>query len=317
MEEIFEATKRPAESLFFHKNDRHDIRLGDIVSTSPDDYASANVVIVGCPYDAGDTLAGRRAGAAGAPDAIRTELYRLSNFGVHNRVIDIGDIVGDDDPDVYRERLATVAKKVLGDGKRLIVLGGSGDIAYPAGDAMGSIFGSDRWLGINIDARLDVADDPNLTSESAFGKLVREERLLSRYLYLIAFQYCFVAHPLYRQIVDADAKLISLALLRSRDAADTELRETIRLEFIHHSRTMNVFFCFDLEAVRASEAPGVTEPSPFGLRAGEFLTLTEFAADLVNTKLFLFCSVNPLYDQDSHTAKLVATAIYRILSSKR
>ena len=316
MQEIFEVTNRPSDALFFRNHDRQDVRLGELVSSEIDHYGNSDVVIVGCPDDGGIVRAGGPALASSAPDAIREHFYRLSNFGIHRKIFDLGNIVTDGNLERTHERLRIVSDTVLRDGKRLIVLGGGGDIAYPNGVAMSEIFGRDRWLAINVDARLDIAEKSEITSETPFRKLLEADLILPSYLYEIAFQTQDVSPVHYRHLVEIGSKLISLEMLRSRNAADTELRETIRQEFIHHSRTMNVFFCFDLQAVRASEAPGVTRPSPFGLRAGEFLKLVEFAADLVNTKLIAFAEVNPGSDQNGQTAKLVAIAMHRICSAK-
>ncbi len=109
--------------------------------------------------------------------------------------------------------------------------------------------------------------------------------------------------------------MVSLEQLRSRETADLELRELIRQEFIQHSRSMSILFNFSMNAVRASDAPGVTSSSPFGLRAGEFLTLVQFAAKLVNTKIIQFTELDSNSDIENRTAKLVAIAMHRFCST--
>ena len=104
---------------------------------------------------------------------------------------------------------------------------------------------------------------------------------------------------------------IGLDMLRSRDAIDTEIKEQIRQNFINHSESYSAFFGFDIDAVRASDAPGASAPSPTGLRAGEFIGLVQYAASLSNTKLIEFSEVNPNFDVDDRTAKLVAQGMHR------
>lgn len=316
MSDIFGSTTRPLAGFFTRSSDRHDIRLGEVVSADPAGYESADIIIVGCPSDLGSVRAGIPAGAAKAPDEIRRHFYELTNFGIHRRVLDLGNIVADGELEEVNDRLRAVAERVIGDGKRLIVLGGSGDTALPNGQAMASVFGRDRWLGLNVDARFDIAERDLPDCETSFRRLLDAGDLMPKHLYEIAFQPHFVSPSHYRYLVECEAQLINLQMLRSRDAADTELRETIRQEFIHHSRTMNVFFCFDMQALRASEAPGVTRANPFGLRAGEFLTLARFAAELVNTKIIEFSEVNPLFDHNGQTSKLVAVAMHVVCSAK-
>jgi arginase family enzyme len=257
---------------------------------------------------------GGREGARLAPDAVREQFYRLSNFGIHRKILDLGNILAGGTLEEVHDRLAKVSAAALSGGKRIIVLGGGGDISYPDGVAMAEAFGPNRWIGINIDAHFDVDERPRATNETQFRRLLDENRLLPNYFYEMAFQPYYVSPVHYHYLVDLGVKLISLDLIRSRDKADTELRELIRQEFIHHSRTMNVFFAFDLQAVHAADAPGVSAPSPFGLRAGEFLTLVEFAAKLVNTKMIEFTEINPNFDADSRTTKLVAIAMHKFCS---
>ena len=87
-------------------------------------------------------------------------------------------------------------------------------------------------------------------------------------------------------------------------------------KFVHHSEEMSVFFGFDIDVVRASDAPGTSAPSPLGLRAGEFIQLVKYAASLANTRMVEFSEMNPDYDVDDRTAKLVAIAIHRLCSQR-
>ncbi len=66
-----------------------------------------------------------------------------------------------------------------------------------------------------------------------------------------------------------------------------------------------------MDAVRSSHAPGTSAPSPLGLSSSEFITLVKHAASLANTKIIEFTEVNPIYDQDNRTTKLVAIGMHR------
>jgi formiminoglutamase len=50
------------------------------------------------------------------------------------------------------------------------------------------------------------------------------------------------------------------------------------------------------------------------LRNGEFIQLVKYAASLANTKIIEFSEMNPKYDIDNRTAKLVAIAMHRFCS---
>ena len=314
MNEIFIQTSRPNENLFFSRNDKNDPRMGELVRREEKDYESADIVILGCPQDEGVRRNNGRIGAAGAPDAIRTQFYKLTPFNIKKKIFDLGDVVLGSTLEETHDTHCEVVKQVLKDGKRLIVLGGGNDISYPDGKAMAEVFGPEWWIGINIDAHLDVRISEQRNSGTPYRQLLEEGHLLPKYFYEVAFQTHFCSPVYYKYIRDLGVNRISLELLRSRDEADIELKEQIRQRFIGHSQSLSTFFGFDLDAVRSADAPGTSAPSPLGLRAGEFITLVKYAASLANTRIIEFSEVNPKYDADNRTTKLVAIGMHRFCS---
>ena len=164
MNNLFSLTTRPDQELFFTRGDRNDPKLGEIVGTREEQYASADIVIVSCPQDEGVRRNNGRTGAAKAPAEIRRQFYKLTPFGIRRRVFDLGDVrIGgtlEETHDTHRD----VVQQVLKDGKRVVVIGGGNDISYPDGVAMAEAFGKDNWLGINIDSHLDVRIAPERNS---------------------------------------------------------------------------------------------------------------------------------------------------------
>jgi formiminoglutamase len=314
MSVIFDLTSRPDSDWFFTRNDPNDPRLGEIVSSDPADYTAADIVIIGSPQDEGVRRNNGREGAADAPAAIRQQFYRLTPFNIKKRLFDIGDVkIGGSLEDTHDTQCAVV-KQILLDGKQLIVLGGGNDISYPDGRAMSEVFGPEKWIGITVDSHLDVRIARERNSGTPFRQLLDEGHLLPNYFYEVAYQTHFASPVYYKYLRDLGVHRISLEILRSREAADLELKENIRHRFIGQSASLNTFFAFDIDAVRASDAPGSSAPSPLGLRAGEFITLVKYAASLANTKLIEFSEVNPKYDIDDTTTRLVAIAMHRFIS---
>lgn len=315
MSDIFELTSRPNADVFFLRNDPNDPRLGEIVSSDPSDYAAAEIVIVGCPQDEGVRRNNGRVGAADAPRAIRSQFYRLTPFNIKKKLFDIGDVVIGGSLEETHDTHLAVVKQILLDGKQLIVLGGGNDISYPDGRAMSEVFGPEKWLGINVDSHLDVRIAEERNNGTPYRQLLEEGYLLPNYFYEVAYQTHFASPIYYKYLRDLGVNRISLEILRSREQADLELKENIRQRFIGQSASVNTFFGFDIDAVRSSDAPGSSAPSPLGLRSGEFITLVKYAASLANTKLIEFSEVNPKYDIDNMTAKLVAIAMHRFITN--
>jgi formiminoglutamase len=314
MNETFNGlTTRPNEDVFFKRHDPHDPRLGETVPHV--EYDEADIVILGCPTDEGVTRRGGRDGAALAPEAIRREFYKLTPFGIHAKVFDAGDCKVGASLEETHETQYKLVTEFLKDHKKVIVLGGGNDVSYPDGCAMAEVFGDDNWLAINVDSHFDVREDAERNSGTPYRQLLDEGHLRPDYFYEVAYQPHYASPVYYRYLQDLGVNLVSLDLLRSRDQADTEVRELVREKFINHSSSLNTFFGFDLDVVRSSDAPGVSAPSPIGLRGGEFLTLVDFAAKLVNTRIIEFSEVNPRVDVDDRTSKLVAIAMHRFCSS--
>ncbi|HUR96876.1 MAG TPA: formimidoylglutamase [Pyrinomonadaceae bacterium] len=314
MPDIFDLTSRPSPDFLFTRNDPNDPRLGEIVSVNRDDYAAADIVILGCPQDEGVRRNQGRVGAADAPAAIRQQFYRLTPFNIKKRLFDLGDVNIGSSLEETHDTHCAVVKQILLDGKQVIVLGGGNDISYPDGRAMGEVFGPQKWIGINVDAHLDVRIADQRNSGTPYRQLLEEGFLLPNYFYEVAYQTHFASPVYYKYLRDLGVHRISLEILRSREQADLELRENIRQRFIGQSASLNTFFGFDIDSVRASDAPGSSAPSPLGLRAGEFITLVKYAASLANTKLIEFSEVNPKYDIDNITTRLVAIAMHRFIS---
>jgi formiminoglutamase len=314
MSETFQNLTQPDEKLFFKKNDRNDVRLGEIVPKTK--YEESNIVILGCPQDEGVKRNGGRSGAALAPDAIRAEFYRLTNFGIHHKICDLGNLALQNSLEETHDNLTEIATKILKDGKKLIVLGGGNDVSYADGKAMAKVFGAGNWLGVNVDAYLDVRADEQRSSGTPYRQLLEEKLIRQDYLYEIAYQPQLVSPVYYRYLQNLGVNMVSVEQLRSRETADLELRELMRQKFISHSQSLTAFFGFDMHAIRSSDAPGTSVPSPIGLRSGEFLNLVQFAAKLVNTKIIEFTEVNPNFDIDNRTTKLVAVGMHRFCSSQ-
>jgi len=311
MTDIFNLTNRPDRSLFFSRNDPNDPRLGEIIKSDPDHYKTADIVIIGCPQDEGVLRNNGRIGAALAPDAIREQFYRLTPFNFVKKVFDLGNIVIGRTLEETHDTHKEVVAQVLRDGKRCVVLGGGNDVSYPDGLAMAEVFGPEWWLAINVDSHLDVRLAPERNSGTPYRQLLDEGHLKPEYFFEVGFQTHLCSPVYYDYIRSLGVNRISLELLRSRSEADLELKEAIKQKFIRHSESLNTFFGFDLDVVRSADAPGTSAPSPLGLRAGEFIQLVKYAASLANTRIIEFSEVNPSFDEDNRTTKLVAIAMHR------
>lgn len=303
MFDIFKNTIRPDIDLFFQKKDPNDIRLGEIVSFEQDNYNASDIVILGCPQDEGVARNKGRTGAALAPGAIRSQFYKLTDFKILSKIFDLGNTKIQQTLEETHDLHALIVERILRDGKRLIVLGGGNDVSYPDGAAMANVFGSNYWQAFNIDAHFDVRADFPRNSGTPYRQLLEEEFLNPKNFYEIAFQTQANSSTYYDYLVNLGVNCISL-----KEIQGSNLKFQMRVN-------LPAFWGFDVDSVRASDAPGVSAPSPIGLSADEFVKLVETAAKFENTKLIEFTEVNPNFDVDNRTAKLVAVALHTFLCS--
>ncbi|MDQ3322246.1 MAG: formimidoylglutamase [Acidobacteriota bacterium] len=313
MFEIFQNTTRPNQDLFFKKNDVDDARLGEIVLSKIEDYADSEIVILGCPQDEGVRRNEGRTGAALAPDQIRTQFYKLTNFGISVKIFDIGNTTIRETLEETHEIHTQVVKRILKDGKKIIVLGGGNDISYADGRAMAEVFGVENWIGINIDAHFDVRADFPRNSGTPYRQLLEEKLIKPRNLYEFAWQPQVNSPVYFDYLQNLAVNLISLKEIQNSKLKVQNILETQNAKPVEQK---NLFFGFDVDSVRASDAPGVSAPSPIGLTAEEFIETAKFAGENRRTRIIEFTETNPNFDIDNRTTKLVAAAIYKFCISQ-
>lgn len=307
MTEIFEITKRPKHELFFQRNDANERRLGEIVSIEPKDYAASEIVILGCPQDEGVRRIGGRMGAALAPDAIRAQFYKLTNFGIGAKIFDAGDTIIQNTLEETHEIHTKIVKRILNDRKKIIVLGGGNDLSYADGRAMAEAFGAENWLGFNIDAHFDVRADSPRNSGTPYRQLLEENLIKPQNFHEIGWQEQTNSSIYFDYLKVKGVNLFSLDEIQNSKFKIQDLTDTNR----------SLFFGFDLDAVRASDAPGVSAPSAIGLTAEQFIGLAKIAGENDRTRIIEFTEMNPIFDIDNRTAKLVAVAMHRFCSADK
>lgn len=309
---MFDSIEKPNPDLFFKRNDPNDVRLGEIVPQVK--FEEAQIVIIGYPQDEGVKRNRGREGSRNAPDKIREQFYELSNFGISHKICDLGNINIYNSLEETHDAFAKLAMEILQKGKRIIALGGGKDLSYANGRAMFENFG-DNWVAINVDPHFDVEISEKPHNGTPYRQLLEENLLHPDYFYEIAYQTQLNSPIYYNYLQNLGVNLMSLDQLRSTDHPDEQLRELLRGKFIRQSSSLNVFFGFNVSVIRAPDAPGTSSPNPVGLREGEFLNLIKFAASLANTKIIEFTEVNPDFDIDNQTTKLIALAMHRFCAS--
>jgi formiminoglutamase len=295
-------------AVFFGRNDPNDVRLGEVVIRELDQYPDANVVVVGCPQDEGVKRNQGRPGAKHAPEAIRKALYRYPVGDSHEslRLLDLGDVRTGDRLEDAHDALSTVVREVVRDGKKAVVLGGGNDISYPDCSALSAEVES--LLVFNIDRHLDVRADEAPSSGTPYRQLLEEGKIEPELFHEVGINSYSNSQTYIRYVEEIGAHIHYLGDLREAGVGATVrgITESTDAEAI--------FFGFDLDVVRAVDAPGVSDPSPMGLTARQVCEIADVAASDPRTRIVEITEVNPAYDVDGITAKLAANIIFRALA---
>lgn len=304
---IFESTTRPDAAVFFHRNEPGDPRLGEAVLSEPSEFASADVVLLGCPQDEGVRRNGGRPGAAHAPDAIRAMLYRLVAPANAIRLFDLGNtrILGT--LEATHDLQQQLVHAALAQGKRVISLGGGNDLSYPDCAALASL--APDLAAFNIDAHLDVRQSPIRHSGTPYRMLLDEGHVRADRFFELGHQQQVTA------IAHLDYLARNGAYVRSLPA----WREAGLENTVHHlleplPAASAVFWGIDMDVVCAADAPGVSAPNPAGLAARELCALAALAGADPRSRVFEITEVNPSFDIDNRTARLAAFAIHSFLA---
>ena len=294
--------------LFFSRGDANDPRMGDLALRSPECYAEAQVVLLGCPQDEGVQRNRGRVGAAQAPAGIRRAFYRYPVSEAHEglRLLDLGDIVPAATLEETHARLHAVVRQCLRDGKKVLSLGGGNDISYPDCSALAAEVPS--VLALNIDRHLDVRADQPRNSGTPYRQLLEEGWIKPACFHEVGINSFANSLPYRRYVEGLGVGVHYLDELRAQGVGATVAG------IVAGSEAQALFFGFDLDVVRAADAPGVSDPSPMGLTAKEVCEIADVAARDPRTRLVELTEVNPAYDRDGITCKLAANILMRALA---
>jgi formiminoglutamase len=305
MNHLHHLRQAPPATRFEKRNDPHDRRLGEIVKTQVSDYASAEIVLLGCPQDEGVRRNRGRPGASEGPQAIREELYRLGGLDLSSlQLFDLGDTRTEGSLEEIHARHQRLVQQVIGDGKRLIVLGGGNDISYP--DVAGLVSAEPDLLAFNIDAHFDVRADSPCNSGTPYRQLLEEGILKAGRFFQVAYQP-YANSPVYLDyLTGLGVKSFSCSDVQAK-GIDQTLDGLLQIE--SHA----IFWGVDMDVVTAADAPGVSAVNPTGLHARELVRLAEIAGADRRSRLLEISEVNPVYDIDSRTSRLAAVIIWHFI----
>jgi len=291
----------------FESHDEHDVFLKDVTLFNADELAQATHVLVGCPQDMGVSRNMGRIGAAKAPNAVRQMLYKFKSpvdkDGV--KLLDLGDVDTSGGLESAHERLHSVVSALLREDKKVMVLGGGNDISLPDAHACADVLG--EIAAINMDAHLDMRKADRVHSGTPYRNLIEGGHLKSQNFHEVGIQ-AQVNSPHY--LDDAAHLAVNIHTLSHIMQHGADMYFDSLFELLDNKP---LFAGLDMDSVRASDAPGVSAPSPIGFTAEEVMNFAARCRAYGKTAVFEITEVNPDMDVDNRTARLAALVLYTYL----
>lgn len=260
-------------------------------------WRKADIVVIGCPEDKGSRELG---GSAMAPDQIRRHFYHLTIPKKEIAIADLGNMVKADRMTIYYDRLQDIVQEIVQAGKLLIILGGSQDIVY--GQYRGYEKVTTHAEYVCIDSELDVEDSDFGIHNHSFNHKI----FLHSPNFLANFTH--IGHQTYLVPMSDRKRMENLHFHSLRLG---EIRQDLK-EAEPFLRNANLV-SFDLSAVRASDAPGTTHPSPAGFTTEEICQLARYTGLANRISSVSFCEVQPMKDLNGQTAMLTGIMMWYLI----
>jgi formiminoglutamase len=254
------------------------------------------VAILGVPEDRNGFIRGSK----GAPDAVREKLYQLARINRDLKIYDLGNMKeGKSVNDAYyalRDVIMELKERRI----IAMVLGGSQDLskgvflALEKQSSLHHILTIDSMLDFSIPAE-------TLHSRNYLNHLLKPD---SRELFSftnLGHQAHFATDTQLEQLEKSYLESIRLGVARKNiQCAEPLIRDS---EFIS----------IDMGAVRHSDAPGASIPSPNGFFGDELCQITRYAGLSERVGSIGFFEFNPSLDVNAQTAHLTAQAVWYFL----
>ena len=288
-----------------------DARVGHLLGGKLTTSSRPRVVIIGFPSDEGVHRAGGRVGSAGAPAEIRRWLYRLTPDAQNHesfvelieRTLDLGDLKCGDDVEADQASLGEAVAQYLKEGIFPIIIGGGHETTY--GHFLGYVGAKKPVEILSWDSHPDVRkllDDGRGHSGSPHRQaLLHDSGLCKRYT-VAGLQPHSTAASHLSFLDDHRGRYVW------RNAVTAQAIPSLYAESEH-----GVLASFDIDAVDAAWAPGVSAPSIGGLTNDLWLAAAYQAGRSNRVMSFDLCEVNPVYDIDGRTARLAAVTVWQLL----
>jgi len=260
------------------------------------DIGKFKIALIGVPEGRNSPSTGTMKG----PDAIRSELYRLSRIPGKSKITDLGNMkqgVGFNDTIAG---LTDVITYLISHNVFPVIIGGSSALVTSIDRALTGL--KNIYTLLAVDPRIDfISEKKEYDSFNYLNNIIHSHKSTFSHYINVGYQTFLNDQQVVNRFLKRKSELIRIG----------DVRKAIYLtEPLFRDSQVAVF---DISAVRQSDAPGTISPSPNGFYGEEICLLARYAGISDNLQIFGLFDVDPDLDIRNQTAGLAAQILWFFL----
>jgi arginase family enzyme len=265
-------------------------------NTPVKDISKYKIAILGVPEGRNSPNSGSFKG----PDMIRMQLYKLAKIPGRSKIIDLGNMKQGVTFNDTIAGLTDILSLLIQENLFPVIIGGSSALV-PAIDKTLSQQKT-RYTLTAVDPRIDFSNERKEPDSFNYLNTIINNHRSTFYHYInIGYQTYLNDQQVINRFLKRRSELVRIG----------DVRQAIYLmEPLFRDSDVAIF---DISAVRQSEAPGTTSPSPNGFYGEEICLLSRYAGISDKLKIFGLFDVNPEFDIRFQTAGLAAQILWFFL----
>ncbi len=265
-------------------------------NTTLKDIGRFKIAILGVPEGRNSPDAGSLKG----PDMIRSQLYRLAKIPGRSKIIDLGNMKQGVTFNDTIAGMTDILSHLLEENLFPLIIGGSSALIPAIDRALSQR--KNKYTLTTVDPRIDYNNDrKEPDSFNYLNTILNNHKSTFDHYINIGYQTYLNDQQVINRFQKRRAELVRIG----------DVRQAIYLtEPLFRDSDVAVF---DISAVRQSDAPGTSSPSPNGFYGEEICLLSRYAGISDKLKIFGLFDVNPEFDIRSQTSGLAAQMIWFFL----
>lgn len=276
--------------------------------------SAPGIALLGLASDEGVRRNGGRVGAAEGPAALRRALSNLPATD-SRPLYDAGDIAcTDGDLESAQQRFANRISGLLDDGHFPVGLGGGHEIGFASYLGLVGSARPGRIAIVNLDAHLDLRDQPAANSGTPFRQAIRHAAAHGIALDYICLGVSASANTprLFRTAEETGSRVVL-----DEDLTPANLDGHIERLLGWLAPAESIYLTICLDVLPGAVAPGVSAP---GARGVALEVVEPIIAAIGRTGRLRICDVaelSPPLDRDNATARVAARLLHRVVACRR